>query len=137
LPDRFSVALKLIAFDSDDLAVVSAHLQDARLTLRDIAWLPTEKRLVLAAQQIAAPNAVLGLRFDRVTRVERLNLPGERPDLPLTIVGALFEPAEPPGGRVVLLFAEGRSVRLTVECIEAVLGELGGEEALAPAKMGP
>ena len=40
--------LKLIALDEDDLAVVSAHLQDAVVKVADIHWRPSEKRLVLA-----------------------------------------------------------------------------------------
>lgn len=36
--------LKLIAFDAEDLAVVSAHLQDAVIKVGDMAYLPAEKR---------------------------------------------------------------------------------------------
>ena len=39
--------LKLIALDKDDIAIVSAHLQDAVVKVGDIVWLPAEKRLVL------------------------------------------------------------------------------------------
>ena len=45
--------LKLIAFDADDLAVISAHLQDAVLKVGDIAYLPRERRF-----------AAVGNRFD-------------------------------------------------------------------------
>ena len=45
--------LKLIAFDVDDLAVLSAHLQDAVLKVGDIAYLPRERRF-----------AAIGNRFD-------------------------------------------------------------------------
>ena len=37
--------LKLVALDSDDLAVISAHLQDAVLKVGDMAWLPREQPL--------------------------------------------------------------------------------------------
>ena len=45
--------LKLIALDADDLAVISAHLQDAVLKVGDVAYLPREKRF-----------AAMGNRFD-------------------------------------------------------------------------
>ena len=35
--------LKLAAFDADDLAVVSAHLQDAVVRVSDITYLPEEE----------------------------------------------------------------------------------------------
>ncbi len=40
--------LKLVAFDGEDLEIVSAHLQDAVVVVSDIIWLPLEKRLVIA-----------------------------------------------------------------------------------------
>ena len=39
---------KLIALDADDLAVVSAHVQDAAVAAPDIIWRQAEKRLVIA-----------------------------------------------------------------------------------------
>ena len=39
--------LKFVVLDGDDLAVVSAHLQDAVLKVCDVVWRPQEKRLVL------------------------------------------------------------------------------------------
>src|SRR5262245_5336536 len=45
--------LTLIAFDADDLSVISAHLQDAVLKVGDVAYLPREKRF-----------AAVGNRFD-------------------------------------------------------------------------
>jgi len=39
--------LKLIALDTDDLAVISAHVQDARVQTGDIIWRQGEKRLVV------------------------------------------------------------------------------------------
>ena len=39
--------LKLIALDADDLAVISAHVQDARVQTSDIVWRQSEKRLVI------------------------------------------------------------------------------------------
>src|SRR5262245_31183745 len=36
--------LKLVAFDAEDLAGISAHLQDAVLKVEDMAYLPNQKR---------------------------------------------------------------------------------------------
>ncbi len=43
--------LKLRAHDPADLAVISAHLQDALVPLRDMTWLPAERRFVLLANR--------------------------------------------------------------------------------------
>jgi Protein of unknown function (DUF2948) len=68
--------LKLIALDADDLAVISAHVQDARVQTSDIIWRQGEKRLVAGINRPdweqtlsgeAAPRRlVAALRFDRV-----------------------------------------------------------------------
>ncbi|MEL7528744.1 MAG: DUF2948 family protein, partial [Pseudomonadota bacterium] len=38
--------LKLAALDQEDLEVLSAHIQDAVLTVADIRFLPNEKKAV-------------------------------------------------------------------------------------------
>ena len=40
--------LKLVALDDEDLAIVSAHVQDAVLKVKDLVYLPKEQRFVLA-----------------------------------------------------------------------------------------
>ena len=123
------MSLKLIAFDTDDLAVISAHLQEADLTAAQMAWLPREKRFAFvcvrtdhAGDQTMRP---CGVHFDRVTRVERLKMP--EPDGPqaLRLLGVTFAEGEAPAGHIVLLFDGGGALRLTVECIEAALTDLG------------
>ena len=44
--------LKLIALDADDLAVISAHVQDARVQTSDIIWRQREKRLVVGMNRL-------------------------------------------------------------------------------------
>ncbi len=40
--------LKFVALDAEDLAVVSAHLQDAVVNTSEVLWRPDEHRLVVA-----------------------------------------------------------------------------------------
>ena len=44
---------KLVALDAEDLAVVSAHCQDAVLKLRDARFFPSERRFVLELNRFA------------------------------------------------------------------------------------
>ena len=43
--------LKLVALDPEDLAIVSAHLQDAIVRVGDLAYLPKERRFALVARR--------------------------------------------------------------------------------------
>src|SRR5690349_15198779 len=130
--------LKLIALDADDLAVISAHVQDARVHPADIIWRQAEKRLVIGMNRLdweqtlageAAPRRlVAALRFDRVLACKSRNIDLESPDRALDLVGIEFHEAEAPGGSALLLFAEGGALRLDVECLECELTDLGAEE---------
>ena len=50
--------LKLIALDADDLAVISAHLQDAVMKVGDLAFLPREKRFAAVANRFDWMDAI-------------------------------------------------------------------------------
>ena len=130
--------LKLIALDPDDLAVISAHVQDARVQASDIVWRQDEKRLVVGMSRLdweqtlsggTAPRRLLAaLRFDRVLACKSRNIDLEAPDTVLELVGIEFHPGEAPGGSALLLFNHGGALRLDVECLECELTDLGGDD---------
>ncbi len=124
--------LKLIALDEDDLAVVSAHLQDAQVRLADMAFLAKEQRFVLIADRLdwhrpdkdEGEHCRSGIHFERVQRVRSQGIDRANPDKVLTLVGVMFTVASPPAGQATLLFEGGGSIQLDVECIEAQLMDL-------------
>ena len=130
--------LKLIALDPDDLAVISTHVQDARVRTSDIIWRQSEKRLVVGINRLdweqtlageTAPRRLIAvLRFDRVLSCKSRNIDLRAPETVLDLLGIEFHPAEAPGGSVVLLFSHGGALRLDVECLECELADLGVDE---------
>jgi hypothetical protein len=133
--------LKLIALDADDLAVVSAHLQDALLKVGDLAYLPRERRFAALGNRFDWADALRDggrpaeyvrrrsvLRFERVLAAQVQGIELARKGEVLSLLTIAFEPSgvpEDPGGHVVLQFANGGAIRLKVECIEAELRDLG------------
>jgi len=130
--------LKLIALDPDDLAVISTHVQDARVRISDIVWRQGEKRLVMGmnrldweqtlAGQTAPRRLVAALRFDRVLSCKSRNIDLSERNRVLELVGIEFHPDEVPGGNALLIFGEGAALRLDLECLECELTDLGPEE---------
>jgi hypothetical protein len=130
--------LKLIALDADDLAVISAHVQDARVLPADIIWRQGEKRLVVGmsrldweqtlAGETAPRRLVAALRFDRVLSCKSRNIDLEAPDTAMELLGIEFHPGEAPGGSAVLLFSQNGAVRLDVECLECELTDLDADD---------
>lgn len=142
MPEAKSATAKLAAFDAEDLAVISAHLQDAVVRVGDLAWSPAEHRFSFVMNRYAweVTGARAGedpgerrraaLQFDRVFSAKTSRIRREVPDAVLSLLAVTFEPAADPelapSGAVVLTFAGGGAVRLEVECIEARLADLGG-----------
>ena len=131
--DEASTALKLIAFDAEDLAVISAHVQDSCVQREEIAYLPAQKRFALAAMRYDWSAAAQGrhervgavLRFERVLDVVQTGLDGRNPDEALNLLAVGFAQTDAPSGLVTLVFFGGAAVRLEVECLEAELRDIG------------
>src|SRR5215470_10982302 len=97
-----SPQLKLIALDADDLAVISAHVQDAHVQVSDIIWRQGEKRLVIGMSRLdweqtlsgeAAPRRLVSaLRFDRVLVCKSRNIDLAAPQSKLELIGIEFHP---------------------------------------------
>lgn len=130
-------ALKLLALDEEDLAVIAAHLQDAILRVQEMAYLPHQKRFAAVLNRFDWLDAEKGksgrghyqrrqaaLRFDRVLDAKIQNISDMRQDGIYELLTIQFQPTDPPGGEVMLIFAGDAAIRLTVECIEAELRDL-------------
>jgi hypothetical protein len=128
----------LIALDAEDLAVISAHVQDARVQTSDIIWRQGEKRLVIGMNRLDWEQTLAGetsprrliaaLRFDRVLSCKSRNINLETPETTLELLGIEFHPGEEPGGSAVLMFSRGEALRLDVECLECELSDLGADD---------
>ena len=124
--------LRLVAFDEDDLAVISTHLQDAEVKASNVVFLPKERRFVLVAARFdwcAAQGGELrrreaGLHFERVLSVRRSHF-DQAAATPSTLIAIRFDVEAPPAGVVTLRFADGSAIRLEVECLEAAMKDLG------------
>lgn len=135
--------LKLIALDSDDLNVISAHLQDAVLRVGDMAFLPRERRFAVVVNRFDWETAAgkvksgakdslerrrSGLRFERVLGAKVHDIDLKDSSAALALLAIVFEPSAEPGsaaGDVTLTFSGGAAIRLAVECVEAEMKDLG------------
>lgn len=146
--------LRLAAIDDEDLAVISAHVQDAVLKVGDLVYLPADRRFALAMNRFSWEKATdmkprrkrdgferrrAALTFDRVLRVRTTGIDRTRPDTVLELLALGFTPVDPPTGIVSLVFAGGAAIELEVEVIEARLADLGPAWATAsvPRHEGP
>ncbi|MET3662695.1 DUF2948 family protein [Aquamicrobium ahrensii] len=129
--------LRLIALDEQDLNVISAHVQDAVMKVRDLQYLPDERRFVLAMNRFAWERKSGFLRkknerrqsvlhFDRVLGAKAAGIARDKPDEVLSLLAVSFVATDKPAGIVELVFSGGGAIMLDVECVEARLADTGG-----------
>jgi len=126
--------LKLRAADKDDLAVLSAFLQDAVIPVRDASFLPAENRFVFVANRFRWEDAGkdqgavktpvfervhCGVCFDHVTSVRQLGLDQRRRG---QIVSLLSLNADE--GKIDLVLSAGATIQLEVDGILCHLQDL-------------
>ena len=123
--------LRLSALDTEDLAIISAQMQDAVLLAGDMSYNPKRKQFVMLANRFAWDDADTpqrrrtGLHFDRVLAVRTLHMSHLEKDEVLSLLSVTFAELDAPSGEVLLSFAEGATIRLTVECLECRMSDLG------------
>jgi hypothetical protein len=126
--------LRLIAFDTEDLGVVSAHIQDSVLRVGDMAFDANTRVFALLANRFdwncmardGQPcRRRAALEIHNVHHVRSRGLDMQKPDQVLNLLAVTFEQSQEPAGDVVLHFSGDAGARLSVECLEAVLCDLG------------
>jgi hypothetical protein len=130
--------LKLVAMEREDLAIISAHLQDAVARVGEMAYLPAEKRFAMvlnrfdwiaASEEEKSLRRRAGLHFERVmnARIRNLDLKDEKAVVNLLAIE--FAEQEAPSGTITLYFSGDAAIQLDVECIEMAMRDLGPEWA--------
>jgi hypothetical protein len=122
-------ALHLLAEDGEDLAVLSAALQDAVAKVGDVIFEPRARRLTIAFNRYrweagARQRVRSALQLGGVVQVQTRRIRRDRPDAVLELLAVTFEPGAAPGGVVRFAFAGGGDLRAEVECVDAVLADV-------------
>jgi hypothetical protein len=124
-------ALRVIAQDAEDLAVISAALQDAVTRIGDIRYEPARRSLTIALNRFRWESGAqrgerirTALQLGGVLAVRQRRLRQGAPDAVLALLSIDFEPGEAPGGVVAFVFAGGGDLRCQVECIDAAVADV-------------
>lgn len=132
-PSQKGGALKLLAQDADDLAVISAALQDAVAKIGDIRWDASARTLTLACNRFrweeggkkrGGERIRSALQLGDVTGVQARKLRRDAKNAVVELLSVAFEPAEAPGGSVLLTFAGGGDLKVSVDCLDVILADV-------------
>jgi hypothetical protein len=130
--------IKLAAADAQDLEILSARLQDAVVKLKNLVWLPRQRRFAAVLNRLqwesgGKTRVRSGLHFDGVLKVQSSNVKLGAGEAVVSVLALTFTPNEAkngedadPGGVIQIVLAGGGALRLTVECIDAGLADMSG-----------
>jgi hypothetical protein len=121
--------LRLRAEDAEDLAVISACLQDALVSVRDLAYDRDARSFVLvanrfrweagghdAAESVSFERILCGVAFEAVDGVAYRGFHRSEEDRILSLLAIQAMPG-PAGATIALDFADGVAIRLTAAAI--------------------
>jgi hypothetical protein len=127
--------LKLMAEDAADLDIIAAAAQDALVRIGDVSFDKKARRFALlinrfrweqAGEEGPFERVRAALSFEGVLSVKSRKLRLDAPDALASLLQIGFTPAEePPGGEVRLMLAGGGEIVLEVECLDALLLDIG------------
>jgi hypothetical protein len=128
-------ALRLLAGDTDDLAIIAAACQDGVVRMGDFSYDRTQRRFTLVMARFRWETARkrgpyerirAALSFESVLRVRPRRLRTDAPDAVAALLTMTFEPGEiSPAGLVRMTLAGGGDIALEVECLDVVLADMG------------
>ena len=134
--DGDEAPLRLLAADVDDLAVISALVQDAVFAASEMRWLARERRFALLLNRFRweDPLARSGARppervqsllvIDDVLKVQSQGVAPGDGDTVLSLLALAFEPGADGTGALVLTLAGDGAVRLEVESVNLLLKDV-------------
>lgn len=129
--------LKLLALDEEDLAIVSAHMQDAVFRVEDASFSPKAGTFTIIANRFVWESAHeqsksferrrAVLVFKQVRAVRSTGFNRKADDQVLDLLALTFEKqGDGPEGYLELVLAGGAAILLNVDCIEVQLADTGG-----------
>jgi DNA-binding protein YbaB len=122
--------LRLLAQDADDLAILSAAMQDAVAKVGDITYEAKARRLTIAFNRYCweaeggGARVRSGLQLGGVLNVQARKIRRNARDAVLEVLAVTFDEGEAPGGIVTISCAGGGDLRAVVECVDAVLADI-------------
>ena len=127
--------LKLRAEDVGDLEIIAAAAQDALVRVSELHFDAKARRFTILMNRFRWEEAGergpferirAALSFEGVLGVKSRKVRQDAPEALGAVLSLAFKPAnEPPGGSVSLVLAGGGEIAIEVECLDAVLLDMG------------
>ncbi|WP_208347247.1 DUF2948 family protein [Pseudaestuariivita rosea] len=135
--DGREAPLRLVAFDTDDLRVISALVQDAIFPIAEMTWQPKQRRFAILLNRFRWEDETAAERRKRsyervqsvltiedVQKVSSQGIDRSDKDIVLSCLSIDFEPGNDGTGRVLITLAGDGAIALDVEALEVNLRDV-------------
>ena len=128
--------LKLIGNKQDDIKVISAHLQDSVVIVRDIVFLKKNRTFIMIVNRFMWEDFEKGffrknkrircaVKFEEVLNVRSQNINQKKKNKPLEFLAIKCSSIFDKTGEIKVFFAGGSIITIIVEAIEVFMHDLG------------
>jgi hypothetical protein len=130
------IGLKLMGSTHEDFEIISAHLQDSIVTIRDIVFLKSNKTFLMIVNRFMWEDMEKGLyrenrrircavKFESVLKVQTKNINQRNKNKPLECL-AFKCPSNPKNSYIINIFFAGNGI-ITIICesIDVIMEDLG------------
>ncbi len=127
-------ALRLRAFDAEDLQVISSLVQDGVVPITEMTYSRGQRRFGMLLNRLRREDARIGdgdvervqsvLAVEDVTAVRTQGIDRSDRDLVLQVLSLGIEPGADGGGRIVVTLAGDGAIALEVEALEVTLRDV-------------
>ena len=121
--------LRLLAQGAEDLAIISAAMQDAVAKVGDITYEAKARVLTIAFNRYCweaggSERVRSALQLGGVMKLQARKIRRGARDAVIEILMVTFDEGDAPGGMVTISCSGGGDLRAEVECVDAVLADI-------------
>ncbi|SER75465.1 Protein of unknown function [Tranquillimonas rosea] len=135
--DGGEAPLRLAAFDDEDIAVISALVQDAVFPITEVAWQKTDRRFAILLNRFRWEDAGAAesrgrdfervqsvLTIENVRNVQSDGIDQQDRDQVMSLLSISWIDGDSPSGRVLLTLAGDGAIAVDVEAAELMLRDV-------------
>ena len=130
------INLRLIGKNQDDLKVISAHLQDSIVVIKDMVFLKQNRSFVMIVNRFMWEDVEKGvfrdnkrircaIKFEGIIKVKSKNINQKNKNKSLEFLAMQYDSSTEGNGKITIFFSGNSAIILIVEVIDIVMNDLG------------
>ena len=131
-----TVNLRLSGKNEDDLKVISAHLQDSVVLVKDIVFLKRNRSFVMIVNRFMWEDVEKGvfrdnkrircaIKFEGIIKVKSKNINQKNKNKSLEFLAMQYDSSTEKDGKITIFFSGNSAIILIAEVIDIAMNDLG------------